>query len=103
MALYNPASVTVNELTSSTATSSTVTAATTSGTIIAANSSRRGVTIWNNSTANLYIDFDSSASTTDFAVKIAAGGYYEMPFKYTGVISGVWDAVNGNALVRELT
>jgi hypothetical protein len=103
MALYNPPSVTVTTPTSSTSTSSTVAAATTSGTVLAANSSRKGATIWNNSTANLYIDFDSAASASDFAVKISAGGYYEMPFSYTGIISGIWDAANGNALVRELT
>ncbi|MCC5641128.1 hypothetical protein LC593_35970 [Nostoc sp. CHAB 5844] len=103
MALYNPAQVTVTESTSSTSTPSTVAASITSVTIIAANSTRKGLTIWNKSTANLYIDFDSAASTTDFAVNVAAGGYYEMPFNYTGVISGIWDAANGNALVRELT
>ncbi|MCC5641346.1 hypothetical protein LC593_37250 [Nostoc sp. CHAB 5844] len=103
MALYNPAQVTVTTSTSSTSTSSTVNAATASGTLIAANSNRKGVTIWNHSTANLYIDFDSAASTSDYAVKVSAGGYFEMPFSYTGVISGIWDAANGNALVRELT
>lgn len=103
MALYNPVSVTVSLPTSSTATPSTVAASVTSAILIAANSNRKGVTIWNNSTATLYIDFDSAASTSDFAVKIAGGGYYEMPFDYTGVISGIWDATNGNALVRELT
>jgi hypothetical protein len=103
MPLNNPVSVTVNTPTSSTAAPSTVAASTTSGTIIAANSNRKGLTIWNDSTANLYIDFDSAASTTDYAVKIAAGGYYEMPFNYTGLISGIWDTANGNAKIRELT
>jgi hypothetical protein len=102
MALFNPASVTVNQPTSNTSASSTIAAAITSNTILAANFNRKGATIWNNSTANLYIDFDSAASTSDYAVKIASGGYYELPFSYTGIISGIWDAVNGNALVREL-
>lgn len=102
MALYNPATVTVTMPTSSASTSTSVTSATTSATVLAANSNRKGATIWNNSTANLYIDFDASASTSDFAVIIAAGGYYELPFDYTGVISGIWSAANGNALVREL-
>ncbi|BAY77958.1 hypothetical protein NIES25_44280 [Nostoc linckia NIES-25] len=103
MALYNPATVTVVESTSGTSNPSTVAASTSSGTILAANSNRKGATIWNDSTANLFIDFDSAASLSDFAVKIAAGGYYELPFNYTGVISGIWSAANGNALVRELT
>ena len=103
MALYNPVSVTVTTPTSSTSTPSTVAASTTSQTLIAANSNRKGLTIWNNSTATLYIDFDSAASTSDFAVKIAADGYFELPFDYTGIISAIWGAANGNALVRELT
>ena len=103
MALYNPASVTVTTPTSSTSTPTTVASSTSSQTIAAANSNRKGLTIWNDSTATLYIDFDSACSTSDFAVKIAAGGYYEMPFDYTGVISGIWSAANGNAFVRELT
>lgn len=103
MALYNPSSVTVVESTSSTSTPSTVAASTSSQTIAAANANRKGLTIWNNSTANLYIDFDSAATASDAAVSIAAGGYFEMPFNYTGIISGIWSAANGNALVRELT
>lgn len=103
MALYNPPSVTVTESTSGTSTPTTVTASATSVTVLAANSSRKGATIWNDSTANLFIDFDSAATTSEFAVKIAAGGYFELPFNYTGVISGIWSAANGNALVRELT
>lgn len=103
MALYNPVSVTVATPTSSTSTPSTVAASTSIQTIISANSNRKGLTIWNDSTANLFIDFDSAASASDFAVKISAGGYYEMPFDYTGVISGIWSAANGNALVREFS
>lgn len=103
MALYNPASVIVSPSIATTSTPSAVNASTTSVTILALNSNRKGATIWNNSTADLYIDFDSAASTSDFAVKLSAGGYFELPFDYTGVISGIWSAANGAALVRELT
>ncbi|MBD2596460.1 hypothetical protein H6G74_19295 [Nostoc spongiaeforme FACHB-130] len=103
MALYNPASVTVVEPTSSISTPSSVTASTGSITILASNSNRKGGTIWNNSTARLYIEFGATASTSAFTAKLEADGYYEIPFNYTGAISGIWTAVNGNALVRELT
>lgn len=103
MALYNPVSVTVSPSIATTSTPSAVNASATSVTILALNSNRKGATIWNNSTADLYIDFDSAASTSDFAVKLSAGGYFELPFDYTGVISGIWSAANGAALVRELT
>lgn len=103
MALYNPASVTVIEPTSTTSTPSSVNASITSITILAANSIRKGGTIWNNSTARLYIEFGATASTSAFTAILEASGYYEIPFNYTGAISGIWLAANGNALVRELT
>lgn len=103
MALYNPSVSTVVESTSSTSTPTSVNSSTSSVTILEANVARKGGTIWNRSTADLYIDFDSAASTTDFLARLSAGGYYEIPFNYTGVISGIWSAANGSALVRELT
>lgn len=103
MALYNPSVVTVTGSTSSNSTATSVNSSATSVTILEANVARKGATIWNNSTADLYLDFDAAASTSDFAVKLSAGGYFELPFDYTGVISGIWSAANGAALVRELT
>ncbi|MEH2124173.1 hypothetical protein [Nostoc sp.] len=103
MGLYNPAAVTVVQPTSGTSTPTTVGSSTDSDTILAANSNRKGATIWNNSTATLYLEFGATATTSAFTAKLLAGGYYEVPFHYTGVISGIWSAANGNALVRELT
>lgn len=103
MPLYNPASVTITPPTSGTATPTSVTASTTNVVLLAANSVRKGTTIWNNSTANLYVELGATASTSAFTARVGAGGYYEIPFTYTGVISGIWDAANGSALVRELT
>ncbi|MEH2357543.1 hypothetical protein [Nostoc sp.] len=103
MALYNPASATVVQPTSDDSTPTTVASSTTTVTILAANSNRKGATIWNDSTANLFIEFGATSTTTAFTAKLFAGGYYEVPFHYTGVISGIWSAANGNALVRELT
>lgn len=102
MALYNPSSVTVAESTSGTSTPTTVASSATSVTILAANSNRKGATIWNESTSNLFIEFGITATAAAFTAKLTAGGYYELPFHYTGVISGIWSVANGNALVREL-
>lgn len=101
MPLYNPASVTVPPSISTTATPTSVTANTTSVAFLAANSARKGTTIWNNSTASLYVELGTTATTSVFTARVAAGGYYEIPFTYTGAISGIWDANNGNALIRE--
>jgi hypothetical protein len=103
MPLYNPASVTVAPSTSGTATPTSVGASITSVSLLAANSARKGTTIWNNSTANLYVEFGAIATTSAFTARLGAGGYYEIPFTYTGIISGIWDAVNGSALVREFS
>jgi len=72
-------------------------------TLLAANANRLGATVFNNSTANLYLALGAGAGTTNFTIKLAAGAYYPIPFGFTGIISGIWDAVNGNALVTELT
>jgi hypothetical protein len=103
MPLSNPASVTVQQPTSSAATSSSVAASISSVTLLASNANRKGATIWNDSTATLYVDLDGTASATDFTAQLSPGGYYELPFGYTGAISGIWSAANGNARVRELT
>lgn len=102
MALFNPASVTLTESTSGTSTPTTVVASISSTTILAANSNRKGMTLWNDSTATLYLEFGAIATASAFVAKISASGYYELPFHYTGVISGIWSAANGNAFVREL-
>ncbi|PHM11630.1 hypothetical protein [Nostoc sp. 'Peltigera malacea cyanobiont' DB3992] len=103
MALYNPAAVTVSASTSGTSTPTTIPASISNVAILTANSNRKGATIWNDSTANLFIEFGATATTSAFTAKLSAGGYYETPFNYTGVISGIWSGANGNALVRELT
>ncbi|MEH2367278.1 hypothetical protein [Nostoc sp.] len=106
MALWNP-SATISP-TSSAATPTSVAATTTMQTLIADNSNRKGASIWNTSNAPLCIDFGSSASKTSFAYRVSPGGYYEIPFGYTGIVSGVWDdtgilvlGASGKALIRE--
>jgi len=75
----------------------------TSVTILASNSNRKGATVYNNSTRRLYIKLGATASTTSFSVLLFANSYWEVPAFYTGVIDGIWDSVNGAALVTEVT
>jgi len=90
--------------TTSNATQSIVPAVTTSTVLLAANTVRRGATIFNDSTATLYVNFGATANPTDnYVVPLDSKAYYEVPFAYTGVISGIWSAVNGNAQIYELT
>ena len=74
-------------------------------TILAANANRRGATIWNDSTAILYLLLASgTASATNASLSIPAGGYYEVPFGYTGIIKGIWASdASGAARVTEFT
>lgn len=99
MALSNPAAP--NYPITTTAASTTVSSSITSVPVLAANAIRKGATIWNASTATLYLDLDATATAADYAVKLDPSGYYEVPFGFTGAISGIWSAVNGSALVRE--
>lgn len=103
MPLSNP-TATISFPTSTSVTRSIVSASTTFVPLLTLNSARKGVTIWNNSSANLYIELGTSAvTTTSFSVKVGADGYYELPFGYIGPINGIWDGSTGSALVREFT
>lgn len=101
MPLSNPSQFTVTPSTSGTAAPTSVSSSITSVPLLAANSARKGATIWNNSTANLYVELGATATTSAFTARLGADGYYEIPFTYTGAISGIWDLANGSALLRE--
>jgi hypothetical protein len=96
----------VDVLTMPTVASPTVTQVASSAsnvTLKASNGSRKGLLIFNDSTAILRVKFGATASATSYTVQIAAGGYYEMPQPvYTGIVDGIWAAANGNAYVTEL-
>lgn len=79
-----------------------------SGTLLAANVNRLGASVYNHSDQILYLKLGSAASTTDFTAILAGngggtGGYYEVPFGYTGIITGVWAANStGSAKITEM-
>lgn len=89
---------------SSTATLTNVASSATNVTLIASNAVRKGLLIFNDSTAVLYVKFGTTASATSYTVQIAAGGYWEMPADcvYTGRVDGIWASANGNARITEL-
>lgn len=48
--------------------------------------------------------FDATASSTSFTVEMAAEALYEIPFNYTGVVTGIWASnAAGSARITELT
>ena len=79
----------------------------TSTTILAANAARLGAIITNSSTAILYLRYGSSAAANSagnytIAVPIS-GGSHEVPYGYTGQITGIWASANGFANITEIT
>ena len=79
-----------------------ITSAVTDTLILAANGARQGASIYNDSTATLYLSYGTNAaSTTAFSVKMTSAGYAEVPFGYKGQIRGIWSAANGAARVTE--
>jgi hypothetical protein len=72
-------------------------------TLLAANLSRTGATIFNDSTASLYVKFGSTASTTSFTVRLFTNDYYEVPAGYNGIITGIWASASGAARITELS
>ncbi len=57
-----------------------------------------GRSIYNDSTAVLYVKFGATASTSSYTLQIPAGGFFEFPVPmYNGQVDGIWASANGNA------
>ena len=94
----------VNSVPASTATVSSVPSSASSVTLLPNTPTRSFFTIFNDSTASLFVKFGTGAATNDFTVKLLAGGYFESTIPaYTGIISGIWDSEDGSAYTTELS
>ncbi len=81
-----------------TATTANVASSATNVTVFAAAGDVNARTVWNDSTAVLYLKYGATASNTSYTVQIAAGGYYEFPQPvFAGQVDGIWAAANGSA------
>jgi hypothetical protein len=87
-----------------TATLSNVAAAAISTSLLAAGAYRKGVLVFNDADEALLLKYGATASATSYTVKIAAGGYWEMPWPvFTGALDGIWEnAPTGAARITEL-
>jgi hypothetical protein len=89
-----------------------VNASATSVSLLTANQYRTGATIYNNADRTLRLAFTAPATADNSVVALTAqdsgapGGYYEVPYGYTGTIYGIWDSVpsapTGKANICEL-
>lgn len=87
-----------------TATLSNVSASASSVQLLAANTSRKGLIVMNDSTADMLVKFGTTASSTSFTYRVPAGGTLELAAPiYTGRIDAIWTAANGAARCTELT
>lgn len=75
----------------------------TNATVLALNVNRIGATFYNDGTADVYLKLGATASTTIFTVKIVPDGYYELPFRYSGIIDAITLSGSTNLRVTELT
>jgi hypothetical protein len=87
-------------LSSITSVAGTITASTT---LLATSASRLFASVYNDSTAVLYIALGSTCTTTTYTTQIPPGGYYEVPSGWVGNVTGVWAAANGNARITALS
>lgn len=90
----------------SAATTSAVASSATAITLVAANTARRALSIFNFSTSDLYIKLGTGAAfsgTPSFLARLGPSSYWEMPTRpiFTGLVSGIWSAVNGYAMITE--
>lgn len=89
---------------SATATVTSVADSASNQTLLASNTNRKGASIHNDSTVDLYVKLGTTATTTDFTIKMAANSYYEVPYNYTGRIDGIWASdASGSARITEFT
>jgi hypothetical protein len=87
--------------TTQTVTNSNVAGSASSVLLLAHNGGRKGASIFNDSTAVLYVKLGTTASTTDYQAQLQPLQYYEVPFNYVGIIHGIWASATGNARVSE--
>ena len=77
-----------------------VAAAVASSVLLAANAARKGATVYNDSAAELLVRLGTPAAAATFTVDMLPGAYYkEVPFGYTGQVTGIWASATGFARV----
>jgi hypothetical protein len=72
-------------------------------TCLASNVNRVNASVYNDSTADLFLKLGATASSSSFTAKIFSDGYFRVPDGYTGIIDCIWSSAAGNARVTEAT
>lgn len=99
----DPGAVPVATPLASTSTATSITSAASTTVILAANTARKRYSIFNDSTAVMYVlENSGTVSATNYSYQIAAGGYFNTT-EWQGAVNAIWASVNGAARVTEYT
>ncbi len=71
--------------------------------ILAANANRLGAMFYLESGSALFLKLGSLAGTFDYTLQLGTTGYYEVPYNYTGTVSGIWQFANGTVQITEVS
>jgi hypothetical protein len=100
LAINSLGAISITSAPFSSTTNSNVSGSATSVQLIAANASRKELTIQNDSSAILYIKEGTTASATDYKYKLYQDDIYRTN-NYTGRVDGIWASATGAARVAE--
>ena len=91
--------------TSATGTPTAVAASATSVTLLAANANRKGASVYNDSTAIMFLTLNATTTASLYTTQVPPNTLYEVPVTpvYTGAISALWASATGNARITEMT
>jgi hypothetical protein len=87
------------------ATETAFTASLSSQLLAATNTSRVGISVFNDpgSTGYLYLRLYAAATTSSYSTVLWPGSYWEAPYGYLGTVYGVFTSTTGSCLVTEYT
>jgi hypothetical protein len=82
-----------------------VASATSSTTIVAVNANRKGISIYNNSTAALFLSYANPATAANSFMQMQPGSLLilDQQLIVSNAIYGIWTAANGTAQVTQYT
>lgn len=73
-------------------------------TLAAANASREGLILYNESAQTVFVKLGSGATTTSYTVQLSRNSVFELGFPaYTGVVTGITAASSSTVLATEIT
>lgn len=105
MALYNPP-ISIPRSTATAISAVTNSLSSTPSVLAAANTNRKGLTIFNTLNQTVFVDSVNTVSATSYMVAVPPGAYYELPASdllYTGVLHGFIASGTGSVQVREFS